>query len=167
MPACNPGGNFEFTLGGALARAHGEADSGAVLVQGKTLFRKLESNGFGIGLAAGYATQPGNGQSARPTSTFRPVFRWPTTALSCTANLGATYDRENRGTRLTWGLGSEIQTSERLYVIAESYGQDKGNPSSSSACVTGWCPIMSSSTRPGAASSATSATSAGCRSACA
>ena len=25
------------------------------------------------------------------------------------------------------GVGSELQTSERLYVIAETYGQDKGN----------------------------------------
>jgi hypothetical protein len=43
-------------------------------------------------------------------------------------NLGATGLRENKETRLTWGLGSETQTSERLYIIAETYGQDKGSP---------------------------------------
>ncbi len=128
LPACNPGGNFEFTLGGALARAHGEADSGAVLVQGKTLFRKLESNGFGFGLAAGYATQPGNGQSGAPYFYFPASLSLADDRIVVHSNLGATYDRESRGTRLTWGLGSEIQTIERLYVIAESYGQDKGNP---------------------------------------
>jgi hypothetical protein len=29
--------------------------------------------------------------------------------------------RETREIRLTWGIGSEIQTTERLYVIAETY----------------------------------------------
>ena len=42
-------------------------------------------------------------------------------------NLGYTRERENHQTRLTWGVGTELQSSERLYVIAETYGQDKGN----------------------------------------
>ena len=66
MPACNPGGNFELTLGGALAYADGNRESGALVIQGKTLFKPLETNGYGIGLAAGYSTQPGSGQSGSP-----------------------------------------------------------------------------------------------------
>src|SRR5512138_2930692 len=54
LPACNPGGNFEMTLGGAFSRFDGTVQSGAVVVQGKTLFKPLETNGWGLGLAAGY-----------------------------------------------------------------------------------------------------------------
>lgn len=127
LPACNPGGNFELTLGGALARADGRADSGAVLVQGKTLFRPLDTNGFGVGLAAGYATQPGNGQSGSPYFYVPASLSFADDRLVVHANLGAMHDRPSRGTRLTWGLGSEIRLAGRLQAIAESYGQDKGS----------------------------------------
>ena len=44
LPACNPGGNFELTIGGAFANADGSAHSGAVVIQGKTLFKNVETN---------------------------------------------------------------------------------------------------------------------------
>jgi hypothetical protein len=128
LPACNPSGNLEFTLGGALSRSNGQADSGAVLIQGKTLFKTLETNSYGIGLAAGYATQPGKGQSGSPYFYVPVSFSFADDRFVLHTNLGATRLRENKETRLTWGLGSETQTSERLYIIAETYGQDKGSP---------------------------------------
>ena len=66
LPACNPGGNFELTLGGALAYTDGQKQHGALLVQGKTLIKPLTTNSYGIGFAAGYATQPGSEQSGSP-----------------------------------------------------------------------------------------------------
>ena len=128
LPACNPGGNFELTLGGALSRAEGQSNSGAILIQGKTLFKPLESNGFGIGLAAGYATQPGNGQSGSPYFYVPASFSFADDRLVLHTNIGALHERENNQTRLTWGVGSEIQTTDHLYIIAETYGQDKGRP---------------------------------------
>ena len=128
LPACNPGGNFEFTLGGALSRANGQADSGAILIQGKTLFKTLEPNSYGIGIAAGYATQPGNGQSGAPYFYVPASFSFADDRFVVHTNLGAVRERENHQTRLTWGVGSEIQTTNRLYLIAETYGQDKGSP---------------------------------------
>lgn len=128
LPACNPGGNFELTLGGALSHAHGQKESGALLVQGKTLFKALETNSYGLGLAAGYATQPGHGQSGTPYFYLPASFSFADDRFVLHTNLGASHDRESRATRLTWGLGSEIQTTSHLYVIAESYGQDKGSP---------------------------------------
>ena len=53
LPACNPGGNFEITLGGGRAKANGEAATDDYVLQGKTLFRTLEPNGWGWGLAVG------------------------------------------------------------------------------------------------------------------
>ena len=128
LPACNPGGNFELTFGGALARGHGQMDSGALVIQGKTLFKPLETNGYGVGFAAGYATQPGAGQSGAPYFYIPTSISFADDRFVVHTNLGATRLRESGETRLTWGLGSEIQTTERLYLIAETYGQDKGNP---------------------------------------
>lgn len=127
LPACNPGGNFELTFGGALAYADGRKQSGAMLVQGKTLFKPLETNGWGIGLAAGYATQPGSEQSGSPYFYIPLSFSLADDQLVIHTNLGNLRERETQKNRLTWGVGGELQTTERLYVIAESYGQDQGN----------------------------------------
>ena len=43
LPACNPGGIFELTLGGALAFSDGQRQSSAFVVQGKTLLKPLET----------------------------------------------------------------------------------------------------------------------------
>ncbi|MBS1144547.1 MAG: hypothetical protein H6R14_1953 [Proteobacteria bacterium] len=127
LPACNPGGNFELTLGGALSYADGQSESGAAVIQAKTLFKPLETNGYGIGLAAGYAAQPGSAHAANPYFYVPTSFSLADDFLIIHTNLGYTRERENRANRLTWGVGSELQMSPRTWLIAESYGQDKGN----------------------------------------
>lgn len=127
LPACNPGGNFEITLGGALAYANGTQESGALVVQGKTLFKPLAINGWGFGLAAGYATQPGSGQSGSPYFYIPLSVSLADDRLVIHTNLGHVHERETRQGRLTWGVSGELQTTERLYVIAESFGQDQGS----------------------------------------
>jgi hypothetical protein len=104
------------------------------MIQGKTLFKPLATNTYGVGLAAGYATQPGDGQSGAPYFYVPTSISLADDRLVIHTNLGATRRRENRDIRLTWGIGSEIQTTERLYVIAETYGQDKGNTLFSARC---------------------------------
>lgn len=128
LPACNPGGNFEMTLGGAVSRFDGAAQSGAVVVQGKTLFKPLETNGWGLGLAAGYATQTGRGQSGGPYFYLPGSLSLADDRVVLHLNLGATYFGNTRETRMTWGLGSETAASERLYLIAETFGNDTGRP---------------------------------------
>lgn len=128
LPACNPGGNFELTVGGALAYTDGRQESGALVAQGKTLFKPLETNGYGIGLAAGYATQPGSAHTGNPYFYVPASFSLADDRIVIHTNLGYTRERENQENRLTWGLGSEIQIADRAWLIAESYGQDKGNP---------------------------------------
>ncbi len=127
LPACNPGGNFELTLGGALAFSDGERQSSAFVVQGKTLLKPLETNGYGIGFAAGYAKQPGSEASGSPYFYIPVSFSFADDRVVIHTNIGDLNERESHSHRLTWGIGSELQTSERLYIIAESYGQDKSN----------------------------------------
>lgn len=128
LPACNPGGNFELTLGGGLAWADGRQQSGALVVQGKTLFKPLATNGYGIGLAAGYAAQPGSAHAGNPYFYVPTSFSLADDRVVFHTNLGYTRRHENREHRLTWGLGSEIQLTPRAWLIAESYGQDEGKP---------------------------------------
>ena len=128
LPACNPGGNLEITIGGAIAYNESTAQSGAQVAQVKTLFKPLETNGWGIGLAAGYAVQPGKTRSGSAYFYIPASFSFADDHLVIHTNLGYTREREHQANRLTWGLGSEILITPRLYVIAETYGQDKGNP---------------------------------------
>lgn len=128
LPACNPGGNFELTVGGALAYADGHQESGALVMQGKTLFKPLETNGYGIGLAAGYAAQPGSAHTGNPYFYVPVSFSLADDRVVIHTNLGYTRERENKGNRLTWGVGSEIYLTPSSFLIAESFGQDKGNP---------------------------------------
>ena len=123
LPACNFSGNFEFTAGGANSHHLSEPTSGALLIQGKTLFRPLTTNDFGIGLAAGYATHSGSGQSGAPYFYVPASLSLANDRAVFHLNLGAVREREIGKTRATWGIGSELQTSDRLYVIAEAYGQ--------------------------------------------
>jgi hypothetical protein len=127
LPACNPGGNFEMTFGGAVAYADGQQQHGAMLVQGKTLIKPLTTNSYGIGLAAGYATLPGSDQSGSPYLYVPISFSLADDRLVIHTNVGNLRERETHKNRPTWGIGGELQTTERLYVIAESYGQDKGS----------------------------------------
>jgi hypothetical protein len=127
LPACNPGGNFEFSLGGALAYSDGQKQHSAKLVQGKTLFKPLTSNGWGAGLAAGYVTPPGSEHAGSPYFYVPLSVSLADDQLVIHTNLGSLRDRETRKNQLTWGVGGELQMTERVYVIAETYGQDKGH----------------------------------------
>ena len=60
LPACNPGGNLELTVGGGQAVYDDQAlsSNSDYVFQVKTLLRKLETNEVGIGVAAGTVRHP-------------------------------------------------------------------------------------------------------------
>lgn len=58
QPACNFTGNLELTLGAARTREDGSSRTTDVVIQGKTLFKELQPNGWGWGLAVGNARHP-------------------------------------------------------------------------------------------------------------
>jgi len=128
LPACNPGGNFELTVGGGLAYADGHRESSARVIQGKTLFKPLETNGYGIGLAAGYARQPGSDTAGNPYFYVPVSVSLADDRLVIHSNLGYTREREDKENRLTWGIGTEAQLTAHTWLIAESYVQDRGSP---------------------------------------
>lgn len=132
LPACNPGGNLEFTAGGGRARPDGDAATSDYVFQLKTLFRSLETDGWGWGLALGRVVHPeirpgpnqlGNTYAYLPFSASFGGGRWV-----MHANLGWLRDRASRDHRGTWGLGGEYYPHPRLALVAESFGDDTGKP---------------------------------------
>ncbi|RGE43295.1 hypothetical protein DZC30_14955 [Comamonas testosteroni] len=130
QPACNFTGNLELTMGAALSRMDGSTRASAQMLQGKTLFKTMEPNGWGWGLAAGMARDPrrdaGGGHDMyayMPTS-----FSFSDDKFVLHTNVGWLREQGSRSNRLTWGLGSETQLQERTWLIAETYGQNRGKP---------------------------------------
>nr|WP_051237131.1 hypothetical protein [Ottowia thiooxydans] len=128
IPACNPTGNLEIAAGGSHARGDIEGSRNTVVLQAKTLFKPLEPNGWGWGLAVGTA------QHARPPSgrdwyAYIPVSR---SILDDRAvlhlNVGWLREGLSRRNFMTWGIGSETQLSERVWLIGETFGQNEGRP---------------------------------------
>lgn len=132
LPACNPGGNFEVTAGGGLARPDATSSSSDYILQGKTLFRSLAPGGWGMGLAFGRVLHPevnpgpnllGNTYAYVPVSISLLDDR-----LITHVNFGWLKDRATREDRATWGVGAELHLDERWLGIAEVFGDSRNKP---------------------------------------
>lgn len=132
LPACNPAGNFEVTLGGGRARNDGEQKTADYVLQAKTLFKPLESNGWGIGLALGTVRHPeihpGPNQLGNTFAYIPMSVAFLDDRLVLHTNLGWLRDKASHSNRLTWGVGGEFQLSDRLMAIAETFGDDRQRP---------------------------------------
>ena len=130
LPACNPTGNLEFTFGGGGAKQVGEEATDDYVFQAKTLFRALEPNGWGWGLAAGTVRHPkirpgpnmlGNTYAYIPLSASLREDK-----VIVHANLGWLRDKASGLDSLTWGIGGEFKLHPKLLGIAETYGDNRG-----------------------------------------
>lgn len=132
LPACNPTGNLEFTVGGGRARNHGNHGTSDFVFQLKTLFRPLSTNGWGWGLGAGTVRHPeinpgpnllGNTYAYVPMS-----FSFQDDRVVVHANVGWLKERATDRHNATWGVGAEFQTAQRVMLIAEAFGDHRHNP---------------------------------------
>ncbi len=127
LPACNFTGNLELTFGGARTREDGTIRTTDVVMQGKTLFKAMDTDGWGIGLAAGTVRHPQ--ADTRDWYAYVPTsFSFRNDAVVVHTNVGWLREGEARRNRLTWGLGTEAQLAERTWLIAETFGQNQGKP---------------------------------------
>lgn len=143
LPACNPMGNLEITIGGAFAdtAAFQKADD---VFQLKTLLRPLETNGWGVGLTAGFARHIGAGiedDGNRQRYLNLPISKsFLDDRVVLHLNVGAASPVGPRGRRGTWGLGSEIDLDGgNNLLIVETFHPDVARPSINSVCGTGSC----------------------------
>ena len=132
LPACNVAGNFEVTAGTGTATSSGQASTNDFILQGKTLFRELSPNGWGWGLAFGKVNHPDISPGPNllgNTYAYIPVsFSTNNDQVIFHTNVGWLRDKATGEHRATWGLGSEIQATPRLLLIAESFGDHQNNP---------------------------------------
>ena len=131
LPACNPWGRVELTLGGNWIDSTQPGDSHTLIAQAKTLVVPLETNGAGFAFTLGVA-QVSPVQSARAVNPYLNgigSFSFLDDRVVLHANLGAVRDNQVHLTRGTWGLGAEILlVAPRLYAILETYGQRLDKP---------------------------------------
>lgn len=132
LPACNPWGNLEFTFGGGRAKNSGENATQDYMFQFKTLFRPLETNGWGWGLAAGSVQHPDINPGPNllgNTFVYVPVsFSFADDKVVIHNNLGWLKDKSTGDHRLTWGVGGEFHVSTRVTAIAEAFGDNRNGP---------------------------------------
>lgn len=132
LPACNPFGNFEITAGAALSRYDGVQKNHDYLLQAKTLFKPLETNGWGIGFALGTVKHPditpGPNQFGNTYAYIPYSVSFADDQLIMHVNVGMLHDKASNQNHTTWGIGSEITVSPRLIGILETYGDDKDKP---------------------------------------
>ncbi|MCL2310299.1 MAG: hypothetical protein FWC42_08535 [Proteobacteria bacterium] len=132
MPACNFTGNFELTLGGARSNDEGRTRTTDVVFQGKTVFKTLDPNGWAWGLTVGSALHP---DTRTDHSLIGDLYAYVPASFSFRddqfllhTNLGWLREKESARHRMTWGIGSETQLSERIWLIAETFGENQGKP---------------------------------------
>ncbi len=130
FPACNPSGNLEVTLGGALGKPAFGSQSSDYVAQAKTLFENLSPGNWGYGLAVGKVFHPeispgpnqlGNSYAYVPLSYAASSERWV-----AHFNLGVLRDRASKENRFTFGGGLELRVNERWLGIAELFGDSGG-----------------------------------------
>jgi len=132
LPACNLGGNFEITAGGGHFHADGAPHSSDHVLQGKTLLRPLEANGWGLGVALGGVHHPGRQPGSKPLGNHYLYLPLSVSTLDdrvvVHANLGWVRDRQTRLSSTTWGAGMEYWVHPRWMLIAEAFGDDRQKP---------------------------------------
>jgi len=130
QPACNFTGNLELTLGAARTREDGSSRTTDVVIQGKTLFKELQPNGWGWGLAVGNARHPNDeGQGRGDLYAYVPVtFSLRDDRLFFHTNVGWLRTAQTHRNLMTWGLATEAQLSQSTWLIAETFGQNQGKP---------------------------------------
>ncbi len=132
QPACNFTGNLELSLGGARGKDDGGTQTTDIVLQAKTLFKPLEPDGWGWGLAVGNVRHPaihtGNNLLGDLYAYVPATFSLRNDRVLVHTNVGWLHEREARRHRMTWGLGTEAQWSASTWLIAEVFGQNQGKP---------------------------------------
>ena len=134
LPACNPSGNLEFTLGAGQARYHNGSvpSSEDYVLQAKTLFRALETNGWGWGAAIGTgrhpAVNPGPNLLGNTYVYFPLSLSFADDRVVMHLYPGWLRNNSISTERMTWGIGSEINATQRLTLVAETFGDNRDNP---------------------------------------
>jgi hypothetical protein len=131
IPACNLTGNLEIGIGGSRTREAGETHTTDVQAQAKTIFKALEPNGWGVGLAIGHLRR----RDDSPAGFARRLYGYVPLSVSFADDLAVVHVNagllraagESRH-RVTSGVGAEVRLHPRLFFIPEVFHQEAGRP---------------------------------------
>jgi hypothetical protein len=129
LPGCNPGGNIEFTLGSAELPVDDlgvRSYTRTVQMQGKTLFQRLETDGYSYGLAVGGVVRSRGAADQVPNYyAYVPVTRsLLEDRMFVHVNVGVQRAGEVPANSLTWGIGTEYGITSRIFLMIETYGDN-------------------------------------------
>lgn len=130
LPACNFSGNLEITAGAARTREGGALHTTDLVLQGKTIFRPLETNNWSWGLAIGHVQHPDHrSRFGGDVYAYVPAtFSFRDDRVFVHTNLGWLREQQNGRHHATWGIGTEVQMTDRTWLIGEGFGQNQGSP---------------------------------------
>lgn len=126
LPACNVGGNLELTFGARDANQTG-ATGVAWTAQAKTVFRPLQPDDWGIGVAVGTLQGRGGQAYTRNWYGYVPVSRsFRNDAFVLHVNLGWQGGQRSDASGATWGIGSETLLTSGSWLLAEISSEQHG-----------------------------------------
>ena len=127
VPACNLSGNLEVAIG--RAKIDSTSQTGYLtFLQGKTLFKPLETNGWGVGLVYGNQSVIGRNGLGDMFATIPVSFSYLDGGLLIHTNLGLMRMKTSRQILKTWGLGTEVMLNDKSTLTAEVFGQESQKP---------------------------------------
>lgn len=127
LPACNPSGNFEITIGMNQLQADSNGNIDSYILQGKTLFREMETNSWGMGLAFG-VIRPRHGNAGVDFIYLPLSLSFADDQLIIHTNVGWISYHSSDSNRTTLALGAEYSLVKRISVFAEAFGDDVIRP---------------------------------------
>lgn len=129
LPGCNFTGNLEVTAGGARTNEAADSPLSRTVLQGKTIFKPLEKNGWGMGLAAGTVRRVKGNASDRDLYAYLPTsFSFADDRWVVHTNVGWLREQPTRRDLATWGVGLERELAPTTWLIAETFGQSHDKP---------------------------------------
>lgn len=130
LPACNPTGNLEFTFGGGRTRSDDMDATSDYVFQTKTLFREMQTNGWGFGLAVGTVKHPEDDPGPNALGNTYAYIPFSVSLnddnIVLHANLGRLKDKASKLVSTSWGVGGEFKLQSKVLGIAETYGDNRG-----------------------------------------
>lgn len=119
-PACNVGGAWELGIGRSWG---GDAHHGRV--QAKTVFKTMETDGWGVGLVLADQFRGGGGLDGDLSANVPLSMSLRGDAVLVHVNAGVMRTRAARATNATWGVGAAFKLNERNSLTAEVFGQQR------------------------------------------
>ena len=128
VPACNPSGNLELSLGGS--RVHEDGSSSHLLAQAKTVLVPVQNGRWGTGAAIGLDEQlTGDRRGLRSAYLNVPfTLSLRDDALQLLVNAGAERDVVRQQTRGTYAVAADFALTPHLAVVGEVFGNNRDRP---------------------------------------